>query len=338
MEDLMSNIKHQQNLMKELEKSFSLMQAKRAFLPSSEVDGKNFHLKPITEFSPLECIAAFNDTLVNKKKEFRQKYAMFKTEINKLIDFDSNFEILDIILLKIRRNFIGSFSEFFHHTIDVLRDFTLLFDYNKILEYPVLEGVYLKHLDELIEGARIGRMTQFRKVLDLEIRLKAVESTPFRSFEELHKLSDLITAGEDFIPQTFRELKINAFKVSIIDLEYFHNWLIDERDNFLKFIDTENFAQTKKSIPLSPKLLKYLEKEGFINCANRNPIKWLKNKQLLRELMTNKIVRRDLTIADVERLIPQNFIDKKNNPLSLAKNKTIASTDRDKLLKFLATL
>lgn len=59
-------------------------------------------------------------------------------------------------------------------------------------------------------------------------------------------------------------------------------------------------------------------------------IKWLKNKQLLRELLI-PLRHSDIIQADYERLVPIFFIDKKENYISLAKGKHIESTDSDKI-------
>lgn len=59
-------------------------------------------------------------------------------------------------------------------------------------------------------------------------------------------------------------------------------------------------------------------------------IKWLKNKQLLRELLI-PLRHSDIIQADYERIAPIIFIDKKGNQISLAKAKHIESTDSDKI-------
>jgi hypothetical protein len=68
------------------------------------------------------------------------------------------------------------------------------------------------------------------------------------------------------------------------------------------------------------------------------PLKWLKNKQLLRELLTHDKIKCTLSIAEIERQTPNLFIDEHNRPLSLANNKPVPSTDSDILKKILATL
>jgi len=55
---------------------------------------------------------------------------------------------------------------------------------------------------------------------------------------------------------------------------------------------------------------------------------WNKNKQLLRELL-NPFKKSNLKIADIEKLVPLLFKDKKGNPFTLTKNKCIPSLDSD---------
>lgn len=63
-------------------------------------------------------------------------------------------------------------------------------------------------------------------------------------------------------------------------------------------------------------------------------VKWLKNKQLLRELLI-PLKHPEMIKADFERLIPLIFIDIKNNAITLAKNKPVLSQDSDKITEIL---
>ena len=76
-----------------------------------------------------------------------------------------------------------------------------------------------------------------------------------------------------------------------------------------------------------------------IEDAGAFPYKWLQNKHLLRELVTHKNIRGNLTIAEIERRVPNSFIDEKGNPLSLAKPKiTNDKRDDNRMSEFLATI
>ena len=85
----------------------------------------------------------------------------------------------------------------------------------------------------------------------------------------------------------------------------------------------------------------------LMGCTDERPsdishIKWLKRKQLLREMLElwfNPLFEeKSFKKADMERKCPQIFVDKDNNKMELAKNKPYLSTDSDKLFKFFATL
>jgi hypothetical protein len=78
--------------------------------------------------------------------------------------------------------------------------------------------------------------------------------------------------------------------------------------------------------------------QTFIDKVKPNPLKWLQNKQLARELLTHEKIKGTLKTSTVEKQAINIFVDKDNMPLRLAKNKRIASNDSDKLSEFLATL
>jgi hypothetical protein len=93
-----------------------------------------------------------------------------------------------------------------------------------------------------------------------------------------------------------------------------------------------------QQLTLPPDLLQALQSGGFIEDATARPLRWLKNKQLARELLTYEKIKGNLSDAEVERQSPLLFIYYKDNePLHLAKNKHIESTDSDNLGKILAT-
>lgn len=92
----------------------------------------------------------------------------------------------------------------------------------------------------------------------------------------------------------------------------------------------------------------YTDKDSFIWAFGGEntpeefiPIKWIKNKQLLRELLCGIIPFTNLKIADIERRCPDLFTDEKEIPIKLSKNKKVPSLDSDNLksiLKRIATL
>ena len=84
-------------------------------------------------------------------------------------------------------------------------------------------------------------------------------------------------------------------------------------------------------------ILNELQKQGFIENDTARPLKWLKNKQLLRELLTHDRIKGALSIAEIERQTPSLFIDKHDNTIKLAKNKTVPNTDSDTLQHILTS-
>lgn len=108
--------------------------------------------------------------------------------------------------------------------------------------------------------------------------------------------------------------------------------------------NTLSFLIEKQFIPKETDTMSYLYLMG---CTDERPsnishIKWLKTKQLLREMLELWLKplfdEKSFKKADMERKCPQIFVYKKNNKMKLAKNKPNPSTDSDKLFKFFATL
>jgi hypothetical protein len=108
--------------------------------------------------------------------------------------------------------------------------------------------------------------------------------------------------------------------------------------------DTPNDTGKQPPITIPDNMLNELQnttcKNGkpFIENAAVRPLKWLQNKQLLRELLTHDKIKGTLTIAEVERQTPKLFINKHGNPLTLASNKVEPDGNRDLLNGILATL
>lgn len=108
--------------------------------------------------------------------------------------------------------------------------------------------------------------------------------------------------------------------------------------------NTLRFLIEKKFIPKDTDTMSFLYLMG---CTDERPsnisqIKWLKNKQLLREMLElwfkPLLDEKSFKKADMERKCPQIFVSPKNNKMKLAKNRPKPSTDSDNLFIFFATL
>ena len=108
--------------------------------------------------------------------------------------------------------------------------------------------------------------------------------------------------------------------------------------------NTLSFLIEKQFIPKETDTMNFLYLMGCTNeCPSViDPIKWLKSKQLLREMLElwfkPLFDEKSFKKADMERKCPQIFVDKDNNKIELAKNKPYLSTDSDYLEAFFATL
>ena len=76
---------------------------------------------------------------------------------------------------------------------------------------------------------------------------------------------------------------------------------------------------------------------GYLFCSHikAEPIKWIENKQLLRELLES-LYSLVMSKADIERMAAKCFIDKKGKPMLLAKNKNVPNVKSDNLKDHLA--
>lgn len=76
--------------------------------------------------------------------------------------------------------------------------------------------------------------------------------------------------------------------------------------------------------------------------ADIRPIRWLKNKQLLREMLELWFKRlldeRSMKKAKMEAMCSLCFVDKEGEAIHLAKNKPVPSYDSDVLTNFFATI
>lgn len=92
-------------------------------------------------------------------------------------------------------------------------------------------------------------------------------------------------------------------------------------------------APISKPFDIPELVLQKLEEEKFIENAKTTPIKWLKNIQLLRELlMHEKIKKEGFRPVDVERATPIYFT-RNGIPAKLSKNKVEPCSDSDALKK-----
>lgn len=88
-------------------------------------------------------------------------------------------------------------------------------------------------------------------------------------------------------------------------------------------------APTSKPFDIPESVLQTLEEKKFIDNAKATPIKWLKNVQLLRELlMHEKIKKEGFRPIDVEKATPIYFA-RNGKPAKLSKNKAELCSDSD---------
>lgn len=151
-------------------------------------------------------------------------------------------------------------------------------------------------------------------------------------FTDLHtSLSDLFGffGADEMFKEQYEDIKpTNIIKIN-------HKESIDEKTPPQSLYNENHENEEEKTLKpffLPQSILNELQKEGFIIDANERPITWLKNKQLLRELLMHKNIKKEsFKNVDVQKATPYYFINRKNNPIKLANNKPEPSEDSDKI-------
>ena len=108
----------------------------------------------------------------------------------------------------------------------------------------------------------------------------------------------------------------------IINIDYFLNTLSGNtttRDE-LQLTIPENVLNWLQETKCSCREIKRNNKP-FIEDANVKPLKWMQNKQILRELLTHNKIRGKLKDAEIVNQTPSLFVDINNNPIRLSKDK-----------------
>lgn len=81
----------------------------------------------------------------------------------------------------------------------------------------------------------------------------------------------------------------------------------------------------------------YSDFQYWFRCNNKEnpkPIVWIGTKQLARELLQYLFKERIKPFADIERIVSKCFINKKGEPMKLAKNKKTYCLESDQIEKF----
>lgn len=124
----------------------------------------------------------------------------------------------------------------------------------------------------------------------------------------------------------------------------------DKHVHFPHCLDREKGNELFKFLIKGAYIDSKTDEESFLflmGCTYGQPnelklIKWLKNKQLLREMLEqifhSSVDNKSLRIVDIERLTPLCFMNRDGNSLILAKRKFIFSIDSDNLKDKIATI
>lgn len=107
------------------------------------------------------------------------------------------------------------------------------------------------------------------------------------------------------------------------------NNTLDEGIRLYNALTTEKFIQA--AIDSWLYLLGFSDQKPL----HKQPVQWLGTKEQLRvmlRLLFERLIKENgLSVADIERLTPLCFIDKKGNPMHLAKPREETSMEMDKL-------
>ena len=133
-----------------------------------------------------------------------------------------------------------------------------------------------------------------------------------------------------------------------------NKYVVEPMEEFLEVEDGHHFPECR-DVSQGEKLYRMLKDKQFVDesterlnflyqmgCTEERPmdvlpIKWLKNKQLLREMLEGwlqPIFNNSFTKAMMERICPHVFINKKGEKLSLSKNKSQLSWESSEMEEF----
>ena len=108
-------------------------------------------------------------------------------------------------------------------------------------------------------------------------------------------------------------------------------------DGLKEIVEIVNTQPQQIAIPYD--VLDWLEKPNvfkinpYIKDKGVKPLMWLQNVQVLRVLLTHKIIKGDLTIEEVKRRTKNLFVNKYNNPLIIISNDERQNNTQAKQLK-----
>ena len=158
--------------------------------------------------------------------------------------------------------------------------------------------------------------------------------------ETLLQLKNNHNFKNEYIERLRNSLKWNESLLSNIISGY-----DDAFDEFEKN-KTTNQPPPQPDTPIIPdEVLQFLKnticsnKTPFIKYTSTGKLRWLQNLQNARVLLTHNNIRGNLSIEEAARKAPSIFVNKKDNPLKLAKeDKRQVNTDTDTLIAFLDSI
>lgn len=261
-----------------------------------------------------------NQSRVNRNNNILLEFEKLKEHISQLPHSVSNFKEIDEaveVLNRVLNGIIQDWKEnnnyiFFKDGKWINQYLDIIADPTELLSPDQIE-LFENELGQTENQLRIFNSTRIeieKQVSNIKINIQQNSS----SLATTNPRSE----NAKLIPQQLKT------KLTDTQRDLLYNLLIDDnfisgdtdRDGFIWAFGGENYKYTSFKIT------------------------WLKNKQLLRELL-EPLKHPDIIIkADFERIVPSIFIDSKGEAITLAKNKRILSQDSDRIaaiLKKIAT-
>ena len=276
----------------------------------------------------------------------------FFNEIHEMLCDENNYYSSHIHPYKSVNNidyskFADCRDEIFYKLSAMVEDARKIYALAVIQELEVQLDYDLVDKKEKIETVRSHKADSisFSSILKEEADKKGIIGEPYIEEISLHEhkgqyleinclISD-IGSFIDEIQRIFTMFSINLHtiaKENSIDIEYF---TADESHRFQANLNDTQRDLLFELLANSGFIPKKTDKDSFILAFGGKvdkytnfKITWLKNKQLLRELLI-PLKHSEIIQAAFERLIPFVFINENNNPITLAKNKPVPSLDSD---------
>lgn len=240
----------------------------------------------------------------------------------------------------------------------------------------ILDGLYKKETfgEKILSYGQQPRPEDWGRALELKLS-KLKEDSTFSFIERFHRANSLFKLTDPpNLPDVVRNRITMSFNSGLVDDDSYDRMIqqfyrhVTEINILKQKMSEENIVEKPHPHHFPPhmnyhqgeRILVQLKEKKFVKgntepqnfmylmgCTDERPtdvkpIVWLKNKQLLREMLelwfAKLLEEKSFTKAKMADICSQVFVDDKGEMIHLAKNKATLSADSDDLKKIFATI